>query len=267
MGKQKIDPKHHPAIVAAYTQGSSAKEIGLDHGVVGETVMKIIRKAGVPARIGSSYRKLPVNEAYFSSIDCEAKSYWLGVLMADGCVHDTKVMLGFKASDLEHLLAFRLAIGSAHAIGRHAKGLRTLSVRSPSMVADLLSLGVRERKTGQERTPPLSSSLLGHFYRGYFDGDGCIYRRTIKSCHKMQWSLSVRCASSVMIDEFRDWVSGQTGGRKGCKTYSAKQHCYNLCFGGNLQAASVARSLYDGCTIALQRKRERYEQLTLQVPP
>ena len=33
-------------------------------------------------------RKYNVNDNYFNKIDNEEKAYWLGFLLADGCIHE-----------------------------------------------------------------------------------------------------------------------------------------------------------------------------------
>ena len=153
-------------------------------------VSRRLRKEGIPRRSG---RKYSCNEDFFETINTEEKSYWLGFLAADGCVHvmkrkrlnqspqfslslsqsikDKRVLELFK----EHLEATYLV----HSRKREQKGKEREFVRiritSKNLCKDLINKGVVPRKTLILKPPKnIPDSLIHHWIRGYFDGDGCI---------------------------------------------------------------------------------------------
>lgn len=57
-------------------------------------------------------------------------------------------------------------------------------VNSNKICKDLEKFGVIPRKSGKEIIPQIENTLLPHFIRGYFDGDGCCYNKTINKSAK-----------------------------------------------------------------------------------
>lgn len=56
------------------------------------------------------------NHNFFEVIDTEEKAYWLGFIMADGCVsitHSPKVLLGVAEKDAEHIREFHYVLNSS----------------------------------------------------------------------------------------------------------------------------------------------------------
>ena len=107
-------------------------------------------------------RRHSLNEGAFDTIT-EASAYWCGFLMADGNIGVRKnrptsqptVTLHISEVDREHLLAFRLFLGSSHAVtttkpsGRKPgeKPCVVLSVGSRRLVAALAAFGIVPNKT------------------------------------------------------------------------------------------------------------------------
>lgn len=98
---------------------------------------------------------MPVNSQYFSSIDTEAKAYWLGFIYADGYV--TGDVFGIKLSlkDISHLEKLKKAIESHHKIGTYksksgyndGNEYCSLTINNRSFVTSLLAVGVDYRKS------------------------------------------------------------------------------------------------------------------------
>jgi len=55
-----------------------------------------------------------------------------------------------------------------------------LQIGSKEWFADLLRLGFTQAKSNTLRFPEVPAEYLGHFVRGYFDGDGCVYFKLLK---------------------------------------------------------------------------------------
>ena len=105
------------------------------------------------------------NHRFFSNIDTEDKSYWLGFLMADGCVSITqrpKVQIKLCGKDAGHLLKWHHAIRSTNRIS-WIKGKDPQSTHySERMCEDLISLGCVPKKSLILKFPNINNKLIHH---------------------------------------------------------------------------------------------------------
>ncbi|MFZ2556167.1 MAG: LAGLIDADG family homing endonuclease [Minisyncoccia bacterium] len=111
-------------------------------------------------------------------------AYVLGFFAADGCMIQSNRgshFIEFHITDREILIAIRRVLKSNHKISvrvrknpKHKVGYR-IQIGSKEMYHDLQALGMSSRKSLTLRMPDIPSKYFGHFVRGYFDGDGCVY--------------------------------------------------------------------------------------------
>lgn len=118
----------------------------------------------------------------FDEIDSCDKAYWLGFIVADGYLHETKNMLRIKlnAKDREHLMKFIGFVGGSPDMlkteyhSQTGNELSYVSLYSKEIRIALNSLGVRQAKSGSEKVPPIPKRFYKDFLRGVWDGDGFI---------------------------------------------------------------------------------------------
>lgn len=168
-----------------YEKERSGNRIAEFLGVNPKTIYVWMKKFGIDtSQTGSQgARKNYLNSEYFEKIETEEKAYWLGFIMADGCVYrgsneTLRLQINLKASDVSHLEKFQKAIQSNYKIQIKNVGsssVALLKVNSTKMCEDLQNHGVIFRKSMICEMPPdLPKHLRRHFFRGYFDGDGCL---------------------------------------------------------------------------------------------
>lgn len=127
-------------------------------------------------------------------------AYVLGYFAADGCMvfnARTGHYIEFTSTDRIVLENVQRAIGSGHRIAerprRNArwKTQYRLQLGSKEWYADLLGFGFSGRKSKTLALPMIPKKLVGHFVRGYFDGDGCVYFGEVKSVDRSsrRWVL------------------------------------------------------------------------------
>ena len=133
--------------------------------------------------------------SFFEKIDNPTKAYWLGFLYADGSVRDTKQYSTFKLQlqrrDKSYLQKLKEDLQATHPIwdtfskgGHFIRGKQMkdafpscFQVYSKKACKDLILLGCFPRKSLILQFPTLEqvpNSLISHFIRGYFDGNGSI---------------------------------------------------------------------------------------------
>ena len=67
-----------------YKSGMSLTEISKKLKISRKTITKYVKESGI--KIEKNVHKYFINSSYFKVIDSEAKAYFLGLFMADGCV-------------------------------------------------------------------------------------------------------------------------------------------------------------------------------------
>jgi len=245
-------------VLAAYAGGATQEVIRQEFHVGRDALLSALMRAGVVRRTrAAASRRYLLDESVFDVITPES-AYWIGFLMADGCVtggtggHGYKLAVGLAEKDVRHLESLRSFLKSNHPLhevvqqraGRqHAATY--LIVCSDRLCRALISHGVAERKTFTARA---SSNLTFNrdFWRGLVDGDGSLgWDKTVRPV------LSITNASRVLVDQFTLYlrsngvqVADPTADRS---TWRAKVSCG--------KAVRAARLLYSDCTVALARKR------------
>lgn len=113
-------------------------------------------------------------------------SYILGYIVADGCIAVRKDRiknshtLNITSADKEHLYKIRKKLNSEHAISVKPNGNKIykvfqLQIANPTIVNDLMQLGILPRKTRNLNPIKIPKKYFPDFVRGFFDGDGSVY--------------------------------------------------------------------------------------------
>lgn len=258
MGKEEVD-----RIEELYEEGLSMQEIGREVGVSVTTVWRKLQKRNVVTRGRlSALKKSPdLREDFFSSIDCEEKAYWLGMMYADGYVKKRSngqcvVGLCLKESDGDHVFAFRDVLGSNVRVGKNKDGSRYVQITSCRLLRDLVRLGCVERKSYKElQVPDMPEDMVVHFWRGVFDGDGSL---TFSGRDRCTLQLRVCGASKMLLEDFREWVRGRCLVSEKCLVRVSDAVWAVQLYAKN--AESILDELYGGASVWLNRKREIYEK-------
>ena len=197
--------------VSRYIAGETTKRIGRSYGVSGETVRCWLSKAGVTRRSRDEYiSKYTYSHEVFKYPTAEA-AYWAGLLMADGHISTNGKLISLELlnKDVELVRGFHEFIGYTGPICTRTKKYRSgkigkyaaVRVTAGDLVDQLKVWGVVSRKThiGVVGDVVFKSRLESHFFRGMFDGDGCVHRR---KNGKLYLNF---CGNFSVVDAFRDW--------------------------------------------------------------
>ena len=128
---------------------------------------------------------------FFSSIKTELQAYLLGFYTADGSIDEKRKTLRveLQKGDSEIVYLFKDSISEDARLYQtkekdfmgprgkviHAHGNIGVDITSAQLCQDLVNLGIGYRKSYEDlKLPNIDKSLIRHFIRGYFDGDGCI---------------------------------------------------------------------------------------------
>ncbi len=127
--------------------------------------------------------KTTFDEDFFETINTEEKAYWLGFILADGCItNNNELSIGLAIRDYDHLHRFKKSLKSNAQIYEsktYLKRMQTyyatcsISLYSKKISSDLKKHNIFPRKSTLEQ-PDLTipKCLIHHYIRGFFDGDG-----------------------------------------------------------------------------------------------
>ena len=205
-----------------------------------------------------------IDESKFASIKTEEDAYWLGFLMADGYIDETKgeVSLCLQYRDKEHVERFIQYIGS------NKKGYLKMSGEHEQFRVDIASRKVSDNlknlSCGQAKTFTLKfpsykkvpKRLMKHFIRGYFDADGC-------ACLSNSiLSFSIVSANKKFIYRLQDFLVKEL---KINKTKISEEInpmtdniLYTLHNAAYKDIQSIYSYLYSDATIYLERKHQKF---------
>lgn len=207
------------------------------------------------------------DDQFFDVIDTEAKAYWLGFVTADGCVRTDRyfrqLKVKLKDSDAPHLEKLKLALAATSPIKfGERRGVAgpwaCLAVSSGHMVDALALLGVTPRKSTTVQPWNGPSSLMRHYWRGMFDGDGCIG----KEARRNKWSMTL-CGSNACVSAFSEWA------QEICGSSSSMHFRSNIWYwkvSGLAAPQALAREMYGDAQVYLDRKYELACDLMTQIP-
>lgn len=244
-------------IIELYSQGKNLTEIGKKFGICSTTVKNKLLKNKIEVFSFSKER----NDDYFKTIDSEDKAYFLGFLLADGCISKNKNSLSFTINSKDDYILnlFKEKLNAKNQIKRRkVYDARTnkyydatgFQISSPKIKKDLENLGITCNKSESFDFTLIKDSLyFNHFLRGLFDGDGYV-------------SNNEKDTDVVMListKEFLLFLQTNYFTEKTKLVQVAKnKNVYRLYLYGRSTCLDFLNWLYKDATIFLERKHEKF---------
>lgn len=181
-------------IIIMRNQGKTIQHISNIVGDSPSTIRRILNKNNINTKF--YFKKYSINENYFNEINCQEKAYILGLLYADGCASKTSnnIKLCLQEEDKDILEKILILIQSTKPLKLlpkkqlNWKNQYLLELTNKIIYNDLVNFGVSPNKTFYITFPNwIEKKIISHFIRGYFDGDGCLYKS--KNEKIFYWSI------------------------------------------------------------------------------
>lgn len=225
------------------------------------TIAKVLHSYNVVRGVGKNHL-YECDESFFETIDNEIKAYWLGVMFADGNVSLSKSNTGqlfISSIDKEWINQFKEDI---HFTGnllkekhnRYHKDIWKLHITSDRLFYDLCKHGCVPCKSNIIQFPIIEKSLIHHFIRGYFDGDGTVSIHKYLSGKDNTTLRSGFCSGSRLFLE------------KLVQHIPTKNKVIRRCSRVYIVSYSVKDSyilhnyMYSDATVFLERKKKKFER-------
>jgi len=173
--------------------------------------------------------------------------------------------VGLQASDIGHIQKFKVALQSEQPVRFCSGTIRGskyqavhINIGSQRLVNALAILGMRPHKSFTIKPcTQVPEHLLNHYWRGIWDGDGCIYE-SLSSPHRGGfWSVSLVGNQSI-VDGFASYIKRFINSKAIVAPLSS---IYQIHFGGILLPQTILRILYHDAAPEcwLDRKRKLSE--------
>lgn len=270
----KLDNLQIQKIIEQYLCGKSGIQLAKDFNISEGTIYNYLKKYNISTR----KRKYELNEKYFDEINTPEKAYFLGILYADGCNSTEINLVRLVLSQIDEciLLKLRKEIFPNDDIPLHFRKSRinkfkdkefisepslSLNINSKHISEKLNDFGLYKSKTFKIEFPKwIDTTLLRHFIRGYFDGDGSLSFTKAK-----QISISILGTKSF-CDDLKNILSKNNIKSSIChakKSSIIKQ----LSIHGNRVGKKFLDFIYNDSTIGLKRKYDKFLSIIPYLPP
>lgn len=250
--------KRNKEIIHRYKNGEIPTSFCKELGVTYATVYQQLKKADVKVNKPGDVRKYKVNENYFNRLTPES-AYWLGFILADGCVTNQNYLkIALASKDKDHLEKFKRSIQTEAPIKDTIIGknkLSCLNICSKKICLVLNSYGINQRKSCSHGTPKIPSKLLAQMYLGYFDGDGWIHNLKKRRGNCLSGIISTK----LFCNDFIKWARKNTKANvhlRKCKIRNMAIVCWST-----ISSIHLMYDLYNRTPIWLSRKRKYYYDL------
>lgn len=263
--RQKLTSEQRDSFATEYSAGASLRDLCKKYGLSCHKSARhlVVSRGGILRKCGR-YRTHSLDESAFESITSES-AYWIGFLMADGCVTTSSVgnlegiQVFLAKKDSTHLRKLRKFLKSTAPIKslvlndkrkgwENVQSQEYLMVYSKSLAESLARFGVSPRKSHTAKVVGLEFNR--DFWRGVVDGDGylsIVYRRDRSKPAPMIGLVG----SGSLLEQFRQFIEANTDAP--ASKIQSMGSIFSLRFTGK-SAIVVARLLYKDCAVALARK-------------
>ena len=201
-------------------------------------------------------------ENYFENIDTEEKAYFLGLIITDGCVHNTRgkqnlVSITLKEDDKYILDEFKKQIKSNKTITFDGRGCCELNILSNKMTIDLKKYGVIPNKSLRIVFPKnLPMHLYGHFIRGILDGDGSVsyYSRINQNRNSHTKAIRFCQGNKLFLQDIINHLNVVCNIDK-INIYQEKENLWSIAYRKNESMMKLINYIYDNAHIYMKRKK------------
>lgn len=213
---------------------------------------------------------------YFNCINTAEKAYILGFIYADGYNRQDLLELVQNESRIDILDKIRYELKSNAPIKEILPGKYVLNICSSKICEDLSDLGAVKAKSLLLRFPThLDKSLIRHFARGYFDGDGCVWigkrkeyltkvkigQYRFKTVQNMKFTFT---GNTRFVSELQDWLINNYGFSKTKLNFSKAKKTKHICtmeYSGRNNLRKIYDLMYKDATIYCNEKYNKFNQI------
>ncbi|PLT29470.1 LAGLIDADG family homing endonuclease [Peribacillus deserti] len=233
-------------VVKLYKAGMSTADIAGKTNVSIRYINLVLKNNNVERRPrGSWKRQYTLNEDYFKTWS-NNMAYILGFFVAS---KDTQT-ISIAQKEIEILNSIKTELKSEHPIIQNKKtGVYMLMLNSKIMRKDIIEIhGINPNKCLNLKFPKIPAEFMSHFVRGYFDGDGCIY--------KDKYFVNIVGGSKSFMESLVKILASQNINA----VIKSFEHHYRVYISGDDPIKKFSAWIYKDKELYLQRKYIRFHK-------
>lgn len=245
-------------IIELYLSGIGCKVIADKLGYNEQSVRKLIKEMGI-LRNTKPYQNL-LDHTWLDKIDSEIKSYYLGLLAADGWLDKNSLFIDLHEKDSVLLEKLQQRVAPFIPLAFYKKkGVETKHVRfvvtSKQWCEQCqnLKIGYNKSLTIPDMIDNIPKEFRNHFIRGYFDGDGTVGVYIHKKYNKKHARIQL-----LGTKEFLSGIHREINLPVGTISQNPKEKIFRLTYFGKQRLFEIHDYLYENATIFLERKKEKF---------
>ncbi len=202
----KFSKEKELSILSDYKSGLNTVEIAKKWNTYNTSIRRVLLRYGITPRTSKEVQSIKINPF---NIKEEKSQYFLGLLLADGCIHHRKstnsVSISLSLKDKEMVEKFRDFICPKNKVSsvlqkKYNTFMFTVSIRSDIIASWLEQHGNFHNKSYNcDIYIPLTWNIL----RGIFDGDG--YWHNTNKGNNMAWGICGK--SKTFLDKIQQFLS------------------------------------------------------------
>lgn len=249
-------------IIQMYNNGLSCQKIANQLKCSESFINKRLVNLNIAKRDNSIYKKRKFDDNFFNTIDNEEKAYWLGFMYADGCVQEKKngqKLISLAVKDKEVIDKFIISL-QGEFLTKTYKDVYAVHLTSKIMFDALVKHGCIPRKSLVLVFPSITKSLVHHFIRGYFDGDGCVYITHPKNPNKTNTIYTNIGVGICGTRKFLEGLSKEAPINEAKKDKRKEGNIWYASVSGSKKARAFYNYIYKDATVFLTRKKDKFEQ-------
>lgn len=261
-------------ICSLYKKGFSTVDIAKFYNNViknDNTIAKILKENNIDIRHSKRFSNI-VNENFFENINTELKAYFLGFLYADGNVrYENKsaiTQMSLKSDDSYILEKLYEEIGIYKKIKdfdnrkinyilkkpykAKNRNQSVFCVTSEKIFNDLNDKGIYPNKTFNIEFPSFEivpKYLMNHFIRGFFDGNGCIYKSN-------GFYRVVFYSQKNFLNDLKYFLINELNVNN--NSIFSKENISMMTFGSKKDVKALYDYMYKDATLFLTRKKDKF---------
>lgn len=250
-------------IIKLYNNGKSKKEIIKIANITTRTFPLVFKEYKINTKRKNRYI---LNESYFKVIDTEEKAYILGLIASDGCITN-KNYFAISSTDYDVLEFIKKELdytGEIYIPEREENDNWNITYRinfsSSSICNDLKAYGIFPNKSLKyDNMPIISKELMRHYIRGYFDGDGSLWKSKCISNYKYQydrWGFSIIATENKCINLYNYFL--ETINEKGHIVNSKTNEMKYIKFDSRRALTKIYNLLYTNSFCYMKRKHKKW---------
>lgn len=213
----------------------------------------------------------------FSNIETELQAYLLGFYAADGNINEKRktfrIHLQKQDSELVYLYkdtispdARTFTVEEHKTTGRNGKEIIAhesfgVDITSSKLCTDLVNLGIGYNKSYCDlHIPNIHESLIRHFIRGYFDGDGSIVvwlAREKGKSDRVRGKFDICAKSASILNEFIKFFAKYS--IKLNLNYLKRDDMFIVTTSNKKEVEKIYHLLYDNANFYLSRKFNKFD--------